>query len=157
MRLYEIAHEIENLIDYETGEILDIEALEQLEMARDDKLRNIIRLYKNTMAEAKALKEAKMELQKRQQAKEKTCERLLNYIDSCQAGQPYECTEGRLSYRMSKKTELISEDDFFAWDGRFIYGKSELIPDKDAIKEAIGRGENIPGWAIVEHNNASIK
>lgn len=157
MKLFEINFEIEKLFDEETGEIFDIEALEKLEMARDEKVRNIIALYKNMKAEADALKTAKAELAKRQSAKEKSAQRLLEYLDSCMNGCPFECVEGRLSYRKSQATECVDEEAFLGWEGRFAYGKAELVPDKDSIKKAIKLGEEIPGWAVVEHNNASIK
>ena len=45
MKLFEINEELENLIDFSTGEITDIEAFENLKMERQDKLQNIALLY----------------------------------------------------------------------------------------------------------------
>ena len=45
--LYEINEEIKNTIDLETGEIVDFEAFEKLQMERTEKLENIALWYKN--------------------------------------------------------------------------------------------------------------
>lgn len=157
MTLFQIDEEFNKLFDQETGEIFDIEAFEQLEMARDQKLRNIVCFYKRLTAEAKAIKDAEAELKKRRTAKENSAERLLNLIDSYQGGNPFECTEGKLSYRKSTKTELVNEEAFNKWEGRWAYGKSEFTPSKEMIGTALKAGQDIPGWAQVEHLNASIK
>lgn len=157
MNLFDIDVEIMKLFDEETGEVLNLEALEQLEMARDKKLRNIIALYKNIKAEADELKKAEADFKKRAASKNKTAEKLLRYMDNYMNGSPYECVEGRLSYRKSETTECIDEEAFLNWSGRFAYGRAELVPDKDTINEAISKGETIPGWTIVEHNRPSIK
>ena len=66
MRLYEINAEIDNCIDYETGEILDIEKFQELQIEKERKLEAIALVYKNAVAESKmfddeikALKERK--------------------------------------------------------------------------------------------------
>lgn len=157
MKLFEINAEIEKLFDEETGEIFDIEALEKLEIERDKKLASLIALYKNLSAEAKALADAKKELEKRRKAKENSAERILKYIDSQQKGIPFECVEGRLSYRASKTTEMIDEAAFMEWDGRWDYGHSEFVSSKEEIANAIKAGKEVPGWSIVDHMNPGIK
>lgn len=157
MTLFQIDEEFMKLFDEETGEILDLEAFENLEQAKDQKLRNIICLYQKLNAEAKAIKNAEAELKKRRTAKENNAERLLNYISTYQNGLPFECAEGRLQYRKSTATELVDEEAFNNWEGRWAYGKSEFTPSKEMIGTAIKAGEVIPGWARVDHINASIK
>ena len=56
MTLYEINQNIMSLIDEETGEITDIAAFEALLGAKDAKIENIIKLYKNATADSTALK-----------------------------------------------------------------------------------------------------
>ena len=70
MNLYEIENEILNCVDMETGEIVDIEKLESLQMERDQKIENIGCWIKNLLADAKALKEEKDNLAARQKAAE---------------------------------------------------------------------------------------
>jgi hypothetical protein len=64
MNLYQINAEIENCIDTETGEILDIEALNNLTLEKDTKIENLACWYKNLMADVEALKAEKMLLLK---------------------------------------------------------------------------------------------
>ena len=51
MKLYEIDEQILNCIDQETGEILDTEKLEQLQIDRNDKIENLILWIKDLKAE----------------------------------------------------------------------------------------------------------
>lgn len=76
--LYEINAQIEQAwnaaVDPETGEIISEEAaqaVEQLTMAREDKIENLALYYKNLAAEAEALKNEKLALAARQSAAEK--------------------------------------------------------------------------------------
>ena len=52
MNLFEIENEIMNCWDQETGEILDSDRLDQLEMERDTKIENIALYIKNLTADA---------------------------------------------------------------------------------------------------------
>lgn len=157
MTLFEIGAEFLKLFDEETGEILDMEALEKLENQEGQKLRNIICLYKKLTAEAEALREAELSLNKRRKAKENSAQRLLEYMDKYMEGNDFECTEGKLSHRKSTKTECIDEMAFLEWSDRWKYGESKFEPKKKEIGEAIKNGETIPGWSRVDYMNASIK
>lgn len=157
MKLYEIKEEFMKLFDEETGEIYDIEALEKLEMAEEEKIRNIICQYKQLMAEASLLKAEEQNLAKRRKARENSAEWLLNYVDKHLEGRDYETTEGKLSHRKSTKCEMTDELAFLEWDQRFMYGKSEFIANKKDIGDAIKNGIIIPGWSRVDYMNASIK
>ena len=65
MSLYHIDQELENLIDHETGEVLDFDAFEALQMARDAKIEGVLCWTKNLAAEAKAIREEEKELAER--------------------------------------------------------------------------------------------
>ena len=62
LSLYHIDQALENLIDHETGEVLDFDAFEELQMARDAKIEGIVCWTKNLAAEAKAIREEEKEL-----------------------------------------------------------------------------------------------
>ena len=70
MNIYDIDKAIEACVDKETGEIIDAEALDKLKMERDQKIENVACWAKNLEAEAKAIKEERMALAKRQLAAE---------------------------------------------------------------------------------------
>lgn len=157
MTIFEIEAEIRNLIDEETGEVTDLEAIEKLEMAADQKRRNIICYYKNEASEAMAIRELEKELADRRHKHEKKMDSLLNLLDYIQQGQKFECTEGVVKYTKSKSVEQTDEMAFLQFKDRFLYGTTEFKADKNAIKAAIKDGTEIPGWAVTEKNNISIK
>ena len=81
MNLYEIDAAITALVDPETGEISDFTKLEELSMARDQKLENVACWYKNLMAEAKAIRDEEKVLAERRQSAERKAESLKRYLD----------------------------------------------------------------------------
>lgn len=81
MSLYHIDQELENLIDQETGEVLDFDAFEALQMARDAKIEGVLCWTKNLAAEAKAIREEEKELSERRKAMERKREKLLAYAE----------------------------------------------------------------------------
>ena len=64
--LFEIDQAILATIDFETGEILDTDALEALQMEREAKLENIALWVKNLMSDAAAYKAEKEAFEKRE-------------------------------------------------------------------------------------------
>ena len=66
MTIYEINEEILNCIDLETGEIIDIDRLNDLQLERDAKIENVACWIKELKAEAEAIKAEKLVLAERQ-------------------------------------------------------------------------------------------
>ena len=89
MNLFEIENEIMNCWDQETGEILDSDRLDQLEMERDTKIENIALYIKNLTADAEALKAEKQSFAERQKAPENKAELLKKYHATYLAGQKF--------------------------------------------------------------------
>lgn len=71
MNLYEINREILSCIDYETGEILDVQRLEMLEIAKEKKIENVALWIKNLESEAAALKKEKDSFAQREKSVKK--------------------------------------------------------------------------------------
>lgn len=74
MTLYEIDSAIMDCVDEETGEIIDLEKLEALNIERDKKVEGIALAVKNYAAEAKAIKEEEEKLAKRRRSCENAVE-----------------------------------------------------------------------------------
>ena len=70
MKLYEIDNAILDCIDLETGEVIDTERLDALNMERDAKIENVVLWIKDLMAEANAIKVEKLALAERQKVAE---------------------------------------------------------------------------------------
>ena len=89
MTLYEIDKAITDLADPETGEITDFEALDNLQMARDQKIENIACYYKNLVSDAEAIKAEKEALAERQKVAENKAARLKEYLSYALHGEKF--------------------------------------------------------------------
>lgn len=155
MKLYEIIKEIENFeleVDEETGEILNIDALDLLQVEKNEKMENIALWIKNLDSDAKAIREEEKTLASRRQVKERKVEALKKYLATALAGEKLETARVRISYRKSQAVEC---DDVSLVPSEFLKVKYEL--DKTAIKTAIKNGTEVAGCSIVENNSIQIK
>lgn len=154
MTIYEIDEEILNLVDQETGEVVDIDRLEELQMERDKKVSNVACWIKNLKAEAEALKAEKDNLAKRQQSCEKKIEQLMNYLAYALNGMKYKDARVSVSYR---KSETVEVDDMaiFKLPEEFI--KVEKSVKKTELKDAMKLGFEFEGCKLVEKNNIQIR
>lgn len=151
--LYEIDSAILDCIDSETGEILDIEKLEELQMQRDEKIQSVGEWYKNLCSDAEAYKAEKNNFAEKQKAAEAKAESLKKWLDYALQGQPFKSTTVQISYRKSEKTIV---DDISKIDSKY-YKPVKYEADLTKIKAAIKAGEVIDGCHIEENNNISIK
>ena len=154
MKLFEINEAIADLIDFETGEILDVEAFDNLKLARQDKLTNIALLYKNMTSDAKQLKELEKEYSERRKRCEKTAEWCKETLARELAGEKFEDENKRfkISWRKSEKVEITNEDVIPAE-----YVKHTISFDKLAMKDAMKNGNVIEGVQLVETQSIQIK
>lgn len=153
MNLYEIDSAIMDCVDMETGEIIDMEALENLQMERDQKIENIGCWIKNLLADAKALKEEKDNLTARQKSAENKASSLKAYLSSYLNGEKFKTAKVAISYRKSDSVDIA--------EGAVIPEKylkySDPTPDKIGLKTALKAGEELPGISIVTSSNIQIK
>lgn len=153
MNLYQIDDAIMKLIDYETGEILDWDKLDELNAAKEQKIENIALYIKNLTAEAAALKAEKDAFAERQKAAEKRAEGLKQYLVSALNGEKFKTSKVAISYRKSKALEIADgveiPEDFLT------YKEPEV--NRTDLKKAIKDGLLIEGVSIVERQNIQIK
>ena len=141
-----------SLIDEETGEITDIVAFEALLGAKEEKLENIIKLYKNATADSTALKAEADAFTKRAKAAAALADRMKAGLEAELDGNTFECTTGKVSFRTSK---ALSVDDEASIPEQ--YQKIAFSVDKAALKKAIESGENIAGAHIEVRQNVQVK
>lgn len=159
--IYEIDAAIMALVDQETGEILDYEAFEALNMERDQKLESMALWYKDLVAEAKAIREEEIALQKRRQQNERSADRLKKYLEELLAGSKFKTP--RVSCWFSSTQSVQIEDEAAFIEAMEATGNKEFIKysapevNKTAIKDAIKRGVEIEGAAIVQNPYIIIK
>ena len=90
LSLYHIDQALEALIDPETGELLDYDAFEQLQMDREHKIENMVCWSKSLDAEAKAIRDEEKELAERRRTMERKRDRLRGYVDRALDGHPFQ-------------------------------------------------------------------
>lgn len=153
MKLYEIDQAIMDLVDNETGEIIDIEMFDSLQMERDEKIESIALYIKDLKAEAEALKAEKLAFAERQKVAENKAESLKNYLAYVLNGQAFKTTRASVSFR---KTQSVEIDDIYKLDENYLRYK-EPEADKTAIKEAIKAGQTVKGATLIENTSVIIK
>lgn len=160
MKLYEINAELEALleqVDPETGELIcDMDALEALTIARDEKLEGLALYIKNMDAEAAAIKAEEKALGDRRKALENKAERTKAFLQEALSGETIKTARVVVSYRRSEAVEIRDPDFILYADPKFLTQKNPDI-NKLAIKAAIKAGEIVPGAELVTRQNMSIK
>lgn len=151
-RLYEIKQDILDCIDMETGEITDPERLEQLQIDKHEKLRNIAFVAINASADITAYREQEKRFTAKRKAAEKTLAWAKETLARELAGQKMKEAEFTISYRPSEVVEIDDDADLPA---EFIKMKSEW--DKAAIKEALKEGAVFEGCRLVQKQNIQIR
>ena len=155
--LYEIDEKIleciANCIDPDTGEIIDSEQLEALQMERQTKLENVALYIKNLKADAAMYKAEKQAFEERQAAAEKRAESLSEWLKNALDGQKFKTEKAEVNFRKTQKVEVID-----IWELNEDYVKySDPTPDKVAIKRAIKAGEDVKGAKLIDDISISIK
>ncbi|MEX0331448.1 MAG: siphovirus Gp157 family protein [Puniceicoccaceae bacterium] len=174
MRLYETYFEIEELWqgveDILIGEVTEgpdglpvtgdmaldwiEDALSRVEEERDEKALNIACLIKNFRADAEALKLEKVRLAKRQQAAEKTIERLTRYLEQfLDSGLKLKDSRATIGWRRSQRIVLSVPAEELPDE----YVRIKREANLSLIKEDIKEGDEVPGAILEERQNIQIR
>lgn len=138
--LFEIDQAIADLIDGETGEIVDVARFDELRLARETKCEHIALAYKNLCAEVKMLAEQEKIFSERKRAAVQRADNCKAYLEYALGGEKFKTPLVNVYY--SKSTSVIVED-MEALPSEYV--KTSIAPDKTAIKEAITAGQAIDG------------
>lgn len=152
--LYEIDQAIMACLDFETGEILDADRLNALQMERQDKVESVALWIKNLAADAIAYKAEKDAFAEREKAALKKIESLKNWLSCALEGQKFSTWRCAVTFR---KSEAVEIEDEAMLPPEMKTEKITYSPNKTAIKEAIKAGTEIPGCKLVERMNPTIK
>lgn len=143
------------VVDTESGEIIDLEAIAALEMERDKKIENLGCWYKNLLAEAEALKAQKNAFAEREKAKKAKAESLKGFLGRYLNGKKFETAKVAMSFRKSEAVEFDANCIGDVPEEFLKFKDPEL--DKVAVKKAIKAGETVPGCELVARQNLQIK
>lgn len=157
MSIYEIEQSIISLVDPDTGEITDFEALDNLTMAREEKIENIAMWIKNLSAESKAIRDEEKSLAERRHSAESKAESLEKYLEQTLSGEKFSTAKVAIGYRKSTAVNIADEEAFTktACPSYLVYQPAKI--DRKAIAEALKSGAVIEGAELVERNNMQIK
>ncbi len=155
MNLFEIDQKIYETFDQETGEILDEEKLNELNMERAAKITNIVHFIKNLEADAEAFKKVADDFKSRKDSAEKKAASLRKYLENYMNGETFESEDktAKISYRKSEAVEVTD-----VWKLPMQYQKfKDPEADKTELKKALKAGEEIEGATLVTKMNMMIK
>lgn len=159
--LYEIDQEILSCIDLETGEILDVEKLNQLQMERDSKIESIALWIKNLQSDAEAYKVEKDSFAEKERLAKNKIEQLKKWLSYATGQQKFQTTKVQISFRKSEVVEIQDEEAFINYaqtknrDDLLTYKEPTI--NKTAIKAAIKDGQQIEFCSITEKQNIQVK
>ena len=160
--LYEIDQEILDCVDIETGEILDSEKLDALQMERDRKLEGVALWVKDLNYEAQMVKEEYDKLSARKKALDNKITALKTWLLYALRGEKLKTPRCNVYQTHSQKLTVENEGALIRFlqtlekPERFLRFKDPELR-KDDIKKALKDGYEIPGAALEETESVVIK
>lgn len=162
MKLYAINETLERLLDIgdgrmvdeETGELFDQEAIEALEMERDAKIDGCLFFIKNCKSDAKQIDEEIKRLQAKKQALENKAERTKEYVSYVLKGEKFKSLLNNVYFTKSVKVE-VDDSQLEKLPEQFL--KTTVSVNKAELKKALQNGEKIEGAVLIESLNMTMK
>ena len=151
--LYDINAAILDCVDLETGEIVDVERLHELQIERNEKIESVALWYKNLLSDAAQYAEEEAAFKKKKQRAAAQAERLKQYLLDALSGEKYKSTRVSISYR---STPRVVVDDVLNLPPRFVRF-SDPEPNKTEIMAAIKNGEDVNGARLESNQSIIIK
>lgn len=161
LNIYEINQAILDLVDPETGEILDYEAFDQLQMEREAKLEGMACWIKNLVAEGAALRAEEVNLVERRRAVERKAERLKKYLGEALGGEKFQTAKCAVTFRKTSRVEITDARSVAEWCddnglGDLVVYSAPSV-SKPELAKLLKFGEEIPGAALVEGISMGVK
>ena len=169
MKLYEVNQLIEGifeqLVDPETGEVVENEALlaqlDSLQMERSRILEYLCKLVLNTRSQMAALKEEEKRLKERRASLERKDTRLMEILDRECGGEKTDCGVATVCYRKTTKVEVDDDDTAITWLIDNGHTQCYKVPapeiSKTEVKKLLTAGTEIPGVALVQDYSCSLR
>ena len=156
MTLYELDKAIADfeLEVNEDGEVLNIDELDELNLAREQKIEGISLWVKNLEAEKEAVKHEKDNFADRERRLGKKIDSLKRYLTYALDGQKFSTPKVAVSFRKSESVHIT--DEYLIPDEYKLFTVVKK-PDKKTIKDALKNGKEIMGCELLEKQNISIK
>ena len=156
MKLYEITQaiaEFEFEIDEETGEILNADDLDKLEMDLEQKFENISYLIKDLRSNVVAYKAEEDALAKRRKRDANKADSLERYLERHVPEKGYKSARCELKWTESSFVDIPDERMI---PKKYMVKKLTYAPDKKAIKDAINSGHKVRGASIGKRRKLKV-
>ena len=160
--LYDIDQDILDCVDMETGEILDVEKLDDLQMERERKLEGVALWVKDLKAEAAAVKEEADKLTARKKALDNKIEAIKTWLLGALDGEKLKTPRCNVYQTHSQRVNIPDEPKLICFlqtlnePEKFLRFKDPELR-KDEIKKALKDGTVIPGAELEETESVVIK
>ena len=160
--LYEIDQAILECVDMETGEILDPEKLDALQMEREQKLEGVALWIKDLNYEAVMVKEEADKLNTRKKALDNKITGLKNWLMFALNGEKLKTARATVYQTHSQRVAVADEAKLIEFlktmedPEKFLRFKEPELK-KDDIKKALKEGYEIPGAALETTESVVIK
>jgi len=154
MTIYEIDNAILECVDMETGEILDDERLNELNMARDKKIEGVACWIKDIEARQAARKTEISSLTAKNKSDDKLVENLEEWLRMATGEAKFVTPRVTIGWRKSDSVNIVDEA---AIPEAYKRRVEEVKIDKMFIKKAIKDGFIVSGAELEEKNNIQIK
>lgn len=158
MKLYEIAQALrfaldDIVVDEETGEILNADALHAVEAQAAEKIEATALYLRELDAEAKAAKEEADRMIARVKSMQKRSDYLKSMLlEALHATGKVKTARVTVSIRTTKAVEINQEQAIPE-----AFKKITISPNKVLIKETISAGGCVPGCELIERESVSIR
>lgn len=162
MNLYDIDNKLAAILDLgddlfvdtESGDVVSLDEIEALEMAREDKIEGWGLWIKNKTAELDAIKAEAKKLSERASALSNRIEASKNRYQQYLAGEKVSTPRLSVSYRKTQAVEIVNANLLHP---DYLRTKTIVEADKVTIKDAIKAGLEVPGAVLVERQSMTIK
>ena len=139
MTIYNIDQRILELVDPETGELLDFDAFAELQMEREHKIESMALWVKELSATASAIKAEVDILMERKKAVESRCESLKRYLSEILQGEKFITPRCVVSFRKSTSVQVDDTEKLVRWLEQNGYDDCVKYKEPEANKTEVGK------------------
>lgn len=152
--LYEINQQILDVIDLDTGEVIDEAAFDALQIERTEKIENVALWYKNLVSQAEALKSEEKSFAERRKTVENRANSLKSLLERELKGNKFSTVKAAISFRKSTAVNIVDES---LLPSDYLKVQTVTSVDKVEIGKALKAGIEVSGATLVENSNIQIK
>lgn len=161
MTIFDIDQRILELVDPETGELLDFDAFDELKMERDRKIEGMALWVKELAATASAIKAEVDTLMERKRVAERRCESLKRYLAEILQGEKFSTPKCAVSFRKSTSVQVDDTEKLVRWLEQNGLDDCVKYKEPEVSKVEVGRliksGMPVPFAHMEERQSVGVK